>query len=191
MLLLFARSASACASANMSPISALNNSSNTNNETNLKKAILNAKKMNNEKSVESKIDHIDSDAINDQKSNLISMDDKDSIDMMERLSLRSKHANMTTSSLKTVSQQHLNESNSFNTTDLSLINGGYNNTTSNGAASTSGISSLYTTSDLSGVDLSMDSVVDKFSEEYNDLSSKIMPINEEGPNSSEFFFSES
>jgi hypothetical protein len=67
----------------------------------------------------------------------------------------------------------LNDSNSFNNTDLlstssssslaTATNNAYLN--GHGPGSTSGISSSYV-SDMSGVDLSMDSVVDRFNEEY-------------------------
>jgi len=163
-------SSSRCASANLSPVTAAGD------QPNVKKAILNAKKMKEDASVVR-----EEDACRYDESGKKELNDDSGIvkepmlSELEHLSLRSKFANMTTSSLKTVSN-HLNES-SFNTTDLSLING--HTASSHGAASTSGISSLYTTSDLSGVDLSMDSVVDKFSEEYNDISAKIKPINEE------------
>jgi hypothetical protein len=132
----------------------------------VKKAILNAKKMKEEAKESCALK--EEDACRDDESAKKEANDDSGIvkepplGELEHLSLRSKYANMTTSSLKTVSNQ-LNES-SFNTTDLSLING--HTASSHGAASTSGISSLYTTSDLSGVDLSMDSVVDKFNEEY-------------------------
>lgn len=93
--------------------------------------------------------------------------------MLHRLTTDTKLEELSLNETKsTPNTQHgvieMNDSSSFmNATDLSLSSHALNAhlSTNNANASSSGVSSAFTGSDLSGVDISMDSVVDRFNEE--------------------------